>query len=43
MTNCIRPAIQDAMSLPKIARELNVDAVVEGSALRVEDRVRITA
>ena len=30
-------------SLPEIARELNVDAVVEGSALRVGDRVRITA
>jgi TolB-like protein/Tfp pilus assembly protein PilF len=29
--------------LPKIARELNVDAVVEGSALRVGERVRITA
>jgi len=29
--------------LPDIARELGVDAVVEGSVLRVEDRVRITA
>jgi TolB-like protein len=29
--------------LPEIARELDVDAVVEGSALRVGDRVRITA
>ena len=29
--------------LPKIARELNIDAVVEGSAVRVGDRVRITA
>ena len=29
--------------LPVIARELNVDAVVEGSVLRVEGRVRITA
>jgi len=28
--------------LPEIARELSVDAVVEGSALRVGDRVRIT-
>ena len=28
--------------LPEIARELNVDAVVEGSALRSGDRVRIT-
>jgi len=29
-------------SLPEIARELGVDAVIEGSALRVGDRVRIT-
>jgi serine/threonine-protein kinase len=29
--------------LPEIARELNVDAVIEGAALRVGDRVRITA
>ena len=29
--------------LPDIARELNVDALVEGSVLRVGDRVRITA
>jgi TolB-like protein/Tfp pilus assembly protein PilF/predicted Ser/Thr protein kinase len=29
--------------LPEIARELNVDAVVEGSVLRLGDRVRITA
>jgi TolB-like protein/DNA-binding winged helix-turn-helix (wHTH) protein/Flp pilus assembly protein TadD len=29
--------------LPQIARELNVDAVVEGTVLRSEDRVRITA
>jgi TolB-like protein/Flp pilus assembly protein TadD len=29
--------------LPQIARELNVDGIVEGSVLRVEDRVRITA
>ncbi len=28
--------------VPQIARELNVDAVVEGSVLRAEDRVRIT-
>jgi TolB-like protein/tetratricopeptide (TPR) repeat protein len=28
--------------VPQIARELNVDAVVEGSVLRVEGRVRIT-
>jgi tetratricopeptide (TPR) repeat protein len=30
-------------SLPEIARELNVDAVVEGSVLRSGERVRITA
>jgi tetratricopeptide (TPR) repeat protein len=29
--------------VPEIGRELNVDAVVEGSVLRVGDRVRITA
>ena len=29
--------------LPKIARELNVEAVVEGTVLRFGDRVRITA
>jgi len=30
-------------SVPQIARELGVDAIVEGSVLRVGDRVRITA
>lgn len=30
-------------SLPEIARELNVDAVLEGSVLRAEERVRVTA
>ena len=30
-------------TLPEIARELNVDAVIEGSVLRVGDQVRITA
>jgi TolB-like protein/lipoprotein NlpI len=30
-------------SLPEIARELNVDAIVEGSVLRAGERVRITA
>jgi TolB-like protein/DNA-binding winged helix-turn-helix (wHTH) protein/Flp pilus assembly protein TadD len=30
-------------SLPEIARDLNVDAVVEGTVLRSGDRVRITA
>jgi TolB-like protein/DNA-binding winged helix-turn-helix (wHTH) protein/Tfp pilus assembly protein PilF len=29
--------------LPEIAKELNVDAVVEGTVLRSDDRVRITA
>ena len=29
--------------LPQIARELNVDAVIEGTVLRSGDRVRITA
>ncbi len=31
------------MSIPEIADELNVDAIVEGSVLRAGDRVRITA
>jgi TolB-like protein len=30
-------------SLPQIARDLNVDAVVEGAVLRSGNRVRITA
>jgi TolB-like protein/DNA-binding SARP family transcriptional activator len=30
-------------TLPEIARELNVDAVVEGAVLRVGNRVRVTA
>lgn len=30
-------------TLPQIGRELNVDAVVEGSAVRAGDRIRITA
>jgi TolB-like protein len=29
--------------LPQIARELGVDAVIEGSVVRVRDRVRVTA
>jgi len=32
-----------AKTLPEIARELNVDAVVEGAMMRSGDRVRITA
>ena len=31
------------LALPQIARELNVDAVVEGSVVRSGDRVRVTA
>lgn len=31
------------MSIPEIARELDVDAIVEGSVLRSDDAVRITA
>ncbi len=30
-------------SVPEIARELNVDALIEGSVLRTGDRVRVTA
>jgi eukaryotic-like serine/threonine-protein kinase len=33
----------DRRPLPEIARELNVDAVIEGSVLRSGDRVRISA
>ena len=31
------------LSLPEIARQLNVDAIVEGSVVRSGDRIRITA
>jgi TolB-like protein/Tfp pilus assembly protein PilF len=34
---------QTAKSLPRIARELNVEVVLEGSVLRAENRIRITA
>jgi len=34
---------QTAKSLPQIARELNVEVVLEGSVLRAENRIRITA
>jgi TolB-like protein/DNA-binding winged helix-turn-helix (wHTH) protein/Tfp pilus assembly protein PilF len=37
------PQKNSRKSLPEIARELNVDAIVEGSAVRSGDRVRITA
>ena len=41
----LRHAVQEEsdQSLPEIARQLNVDAVVEGSVQRVQDDVRITA
>jgi TolB-like protein/Tfp pilus assembly protein PilF len=42
LTSAIRYKGSDK-SLPEIARELDVDAIVEGSALRVGDRARITA
>ncbi len=34
---------QASKTMPEIARELNVDAVLEGSVLRSNDRVRVTA
>src|SRR5208282_1633336 len=34
---------ENRKALPEIAKLLNVDAVVEGSVLRVADKVRITA
>src|SRR5207249_11257560 len=34
---------QSKKSLPEIARELNVDGIVEGTVQRSGDRVRITA
>ena len=34
---------KSSKSLPEIARELNVDAILEGSVLRSGDRIRITA
>jgi TolB-like protein/DNA-binding winged helix-turn-helix (wHTH) protein/Flp pilus assembly protein TadD len=39
----VMPYKHAAKSLPQIARELDVDAVVEGTVLRSGDRVRITA
>ena len=33
---------QSEKSLPAIARQLGVDAVIEGTVMRAEDRVRIT-
>ena len=41
-TSCMRYK-NTQKTVPEIARELDVDAVVEGSVLRVNDRVRITA
>ena len=39
----VMPYKRARKSLPQIARELNVDAIVEGTVLRSGDRVRITA
>ena len=39
----VMPYKRARKSLPQIAKELNVDAVVEGAVLRSGDRVRITA
>jgi len=39
----VMPYRSTRKSLPRIARELNVDAVLEGSVLRSGERVRITA
>jgi len=39
----VMPYRSSRKSLPRIARELNVDAVLEGSVLRSGERVRITA
>jgi TolB-like protein len=46
--NCYLANFRDALqgqsqAIREIAQELNVDAVVEGSVLRVEGRVRISA
>ena len=42
-TSVMRFKKKSDRSLPEIARQLNVDAVVEGSIQRVHDEVRITA
>lgn len=39
----VMPYKQSKKSLPEIARELHVDAIVEGSIVRSGDRVRVTA
>ncbi len=41
-TSCMRYK-NSGKAVPQIARELGVDAVIEGSVLRVGDRVRVTA
>jgi TolB-like protein len=41
-TSCMRYK-NSGKAVPEIARELGVDAVIEGSVLRVGDRVRVTA
>src|SRR5439155_4231969 len=42
-TSVMRYKKQSEKNLPQIARELNVDAIVEGSVMRFGDQVRITA
>ncbi|MCZ6778707.1 MAG: protein kinase [Acidobacteria bacterium] len=42
-TSSMRYKIEDRPPLPVIAQQLGVDALIEGSVLRVGDRVRITA
>ena len=39
----VMPYRDTSKSIQEIARELNVDAIVEGSVLRSEGRVRVTA
>jgi TolB-like protein len=41
-TSVMRYREGDLRSLPEIGRELGVDAILEGSVLRVDDQVRIT-
>ena len=41
-TSVMRYRIDGERSIPEIGRELEVDAILEGSVLRVDDQVRIT-
>ena len=41
-TTTLRSYKETDKSLPEIARELNVDAILEGSAMKINDSVRIT-